>query len=251
MRMQFSGYSEAFRSQVVKSALNAYDLMLGKDQRGEEPLYRPREWRKVERAMERRAKKSEWFKGSKKKNETVIFVPATPGDELRKGFLQTIEKTKMKIAVAEVPGRSLKRRLQKSDPFKGKRCDDPENCMVCVGGGRGCRSNGVTYEVRCEKCGDFYIGETGRNAYTRGLEHLEGIRKRSEESVFHKHSVDSHGGSLEPKDFVMRVTGVYGGDATKRQVAEAIRIQHAQGPKLLNRRDEWRQLELPRIELGQ
>ena len=57
MRIQYSGYNETYRAQVVKSALNAYDLILDKDQRGEEPLYRPREWRKVERAMERRAKK--------------------------------------------------------------------------------------------------------------------------------------------------------------------------------------------------
>ena len=49
----------------------------------------------------------------------------------------------------------------------------------------------------------------------------------------------------------MTVTGVFGGDATKRQVAEATMIQHAQGPGLLNRRDERRQVNLPRVELGQ
>ena len=41
MRMQYSGYNETYRAQVVKSALHAYDTMLDKDQRGEEPLYRP------------------------------------------------------------------------------------------------------------------------------------------------------------------------------------------------------------------
>ena len=251
MRMQYSGYNETYRAQVVKSALHAYDTMLDKDQRGEEPLYRPREWRKVERAMERRAKKSEWFKGTKKKkNETVIFVPTTPGGELRKRYLEKIEEAKIKIAVAEVPGRSLKKRLQRSDPFKGRKCEDPDKCMVCMGGGRGCRSNGVTYEVKCKKCGDCYVGETGRNAYTRGLEHLEGIINKDENSVFHKHNVDSHDGNLQPSDYIMTVTGVYGGDATKRHVAEAIIIQHTQGPQLLNRRDEWRQGNLPHIDLG-
>ena len=41
--------------------------------------------------------------------------------------------------------------------------------------------------------------------------------------------------------FEMKVTGVFGGDATKRQVAEAVRIQHVQG-ELINRQDElwWR-----------
>ena len=87
-----------------------------------------------------------------------------------------IEKieAKVKIAVAEVPGRSWKKRLQISDPFKGKKCEDPDKIMVWTGGGRGCRSNGVACEVNCKKCGDCYVGETGRNAYTRGLEHLRG-----------------------------------------------------------------------------
>ena len=120
----------------------------------------------------------------------------------------------------------------------------------CVSGGSGCRSVGVTYEVRCDKCGAVYIGETGRNAYTRGLEHLDGINSKSEDSVFHKHSVECHDGRLGHSDFTMRVTGVYGGDATKRQVAEAVMIQHAQGTQLLNRQDEWRQVSLPHVELG-
>ena len=44
--------------------------------------------------------------------------------------------------------------------------------------------------------------------------------------------------------------GVYGGDATKRQVAEAVTIQHAQGAGLLNWQDEWQQVKLPHIELS-
>ena len=67
MRMQYSGYDREFRAQVVESAVKAYERILEKDRRGEEPLYRPREWRKVERAKTRRARKSEWFKGGKKR----------------------------------------------------------------------------------------------------------------------------------------------------------------------------------------
>ena len=47
----------------------------------------------------------------------------------------------------------------------------------------------------------------------------------------------------------MTVTGVYGGDATKRQIAEAIRIQNTPSPQLLNRQEEWRQFNLPHLEL--
>ena len=69
-----------------------------------------------------------------------------------------------------------------------------------------------------------YIGET---AFTRGREHWKGIVKKSKDSVFHVHGVEEHGGRVQVKDYEMKVTGVYGGDATKRQVAEAVRIQHA------------------------
>ena len=36
-------------------------------------------------------------------------------------------------------------------------------------------------------------------------------------------------------------------DATKRQVSEAVRVQHAQGAVNNNRQDEWRQVKLPRM----
>ena len=66
--------------------------------------------------------------------------------------------------------------------------------MVCEGKKGRCRSTGVTYEVRCKRCGDRYIGETARNAYTRGMEHRDGIEKRSKESPFHVHDMERHGG---------------------------------------------------------
>ena len=250
-RMQFSGYQESFRGQVVKSALDAYDKMIARDQQGEEPMYRPRNWKRVERAEARRMKKSEWFRGKGGKNESVIFVPATPGSELKKRYLDTIQKAEVEIAVAEVPGSTAKSRVQRSDPFRDRKCEDPDGCMVCGNGGKGgrCRDTGVTYEVRCKRCDERYIGETSRNAYTRGREHMNGIEKKSVDSPFHIHNVEKHGGDGSVADYQMKVTKVFGGDATKRQVSEAVQIQHSQG-QLINRQDEWRQVTLPRIQLS-
>ena len=67
------------------------------------------------------------------------------------------------------------------------------------------------------------------------MEHLEEVRKKDEESVFDQHNVESHNGSLTPSEFVMTVTGVYRGNATKGQVPEAIQILRAQRPGLLNK----------------
>ena len=249
-RMQFSGYNKKFRTQVVKSALKAYDKMVEKDEQGEEPLYRPRGWKMVERARCRRAKKGDWFKGGKQKNETVIFVPATPGGELRKRYQKLISDTKVKVAVAEVPGASIKKRLQKSDPFKEEKCRDPAKCMVCDGEGKGgrCRSEGATYEIGCKGCNGKYVGETSRNAFTRGREHLLDLHRKNAKSPLHLHNTEKHS-DAPPPGFEMKVTGVFGGDATKRQVRESVLIQKVPEDELINRRDEWRQVKLPRVEL--
>ena len=92
-----------------------------------------------------------------------------------------------------------------------------------------------------------YIGETSRNAYTRGMEHRSDLGKKEKRSPLHIHNVERHGG--ETPGFQMSVTGVFGGDATKRQVRESVLIQQTPTDTLINRRDEWRQVKLPRIEL--
>ena len=45
----------------------------------------------------------------------------------------------------------------------------------------------------------------------------------------------------------MKVTGQYRGDPMKRQIAESVRIEEEDD--LLNRRDEWRHVNLPRIKM--
>ena len=43
--------------------------------------------------------------------------------------------------------------------------------------------HGITYEIKCQGCGDKYIGETATNAYTRGTEHADRLDRRDERSV--------------------------------------------------------------------
>ena len=94
---------------------------------------------------------------------------------LKRRYEKAISKAGVRIAVAEISGTSLKQRLQKSDPFKEKRCEK-EGCLVCAEGDGGrCRINGVTYELTCKSCNDVYVGETSRNAYTRGLAHIASV----------------------------------------------------------------------------
>ena len=249
--MQYSGYSEQFRAEVVRSALHAYDEMKAKDERGEEPLYRGRDWKRVERAEDRRAKRSNWFKkrGDGTINETVIFIPATPDSELKKRYMKVIQASGVKDDVAELPGTDLKQSLQKSNIDKN-RCGK-QDCMVCAEGGDGkrCRVEGVTYEIRCSDCRDVYEGETGRNAYTRGIEHNSLLDSKSKNSVLHTHTVTKHTNTPTPPEYTMRVTGVYRGDATKRQVAEALKIENTPAHQLMNRRDEYTRCKLPKAAI--
>ena len=53
LRLQYSGYDQKFRGEVVRSALKPYNGLLELDVSGEQPLYRPREWRQLERALKR------------------------------------------------------------------------------------------------------------------------------------------------------------------------------------------------------
>ena len=56
-----------------------------------------------------------------------------------------------------------------------------------------CRpAHGVTYEFECQGCENRYIGETARNAYTRGTEHAGGLENRDEKSALWKHCVEKH-----------------------------------------------------------
>lgn len=88
--------------------------------------------------------------------------------------------------------------------------------------GGNCWREGVTYSLWCEKCGEAvacYKGETGRNRYTRGLEHLDNLEARNEDkSVLWLHSVYHHQSQADIK-YSMRVTGVYK-DSLDRQVME-------------------------------
>ena len=246
-RMQYSGHSKRMRKQVVKSALNAYDRMIEKDERGEEPLYRHREWNRSKRLEDKRMKKERWFKGKDKKKESVIFVPATPHSILKRRYQEVIGKAKVEIAVVEVAGTSLKRMLQRSDPFKERKCEKEKSCMVCSGSARGrCREEGVTYKIECE-CGSSYYGETSRNAITRGQEHKSSLHRKDKSSPLVAHCMEEHGGRM--KKFDMRVTGSFRNDAMKRQIAESIQIEQTKNG-LINRRDEWRQVNLPHLRLA-
>ena len=157
----------------------------------------------------------------------------------------------MKLRVVERSGRSLKGILQKSDPFKSKTCSDIDRCMVCSTGGKGrCRVSSVTYKIECNECSDVYIGETARNAYTRGREHMDDYIKKQECSILLRHATKAHSNNAgERPDYKMSVVGVHS-DALTRQITEAVMIRAVPDDRLINNKTEWAAPFLPRIQLS-
>ena len=255
-RMQASGYDKEFRLQVLKSALNAFEEKKEESRTSGIPLNRPRSWRRMERRREREEKKKTWFQ--KNGVESVMFVPATPNEELRKMLQEKVDQAGVRIKVVEKSGTKMVRLLQKNDPFQKRACRDAENCLVCNGGdeeeGGYCRESGVTYKVKClapseedpdQICGEPYNGETDRNGYSRGVEHAEDLNHEREHSVLWRHCVDKHGGVKQK--FRMVIQDRSRNDPTKRQILEAVRIRRAGVNQILNGRSEWNGNRIPRL----
>ena len=78
-----------------------------------------------------------------------------------------------------------------------------------------------------------YKGESGRNGFSRGEEHLDNKATKDEEkSILWAHSVQHHNSR---EDMVYTMDMVYMKD---RQIMERVQISNFQGPVLMNRRNE-------------
>ena len=193
-------------------------------------------------------KKDNWYKkkGIKKRNEndkeykSVIFVQPTKDSVLKRKYEEVIEKSKCNVKVVERAGTSVSQKLQKSYPFNKKKCDSE----VCASNGKGnCMKENINYEIECirESCNYTYLGESARNSWCRGKEHLKGIVKRNQDSVFVAHVVEQHDGDFEYDEcggFIMNVRESHR-TSLDRQITEAVKIDTC--PKqLLNRKTGFR-----------
>ena len=225
-RMQYSGYEHKFRLEVIKSALKAYENLIEAERQGKRPLYRHKTWNTREREQERKSKKLNWYK--KGGNKSVMFIPYTPDSILQKLYTKEVKRAELPIKIVEKAGVSLKRTLQKSDPFATKNCGRFD-CLPCSSEGKGsCRSVGVNYDIFCCECEEkvdeekVYHGQTSRTGYVRGGEHFDDLKKKKSKSVLWKHIQEKHQGRTRGVNFRMDIVGVYHRDAMKRQIAEAM-----------------------------
>ena len=88
------------------------------------------------------------------------------------------------------------------------------------------------------------VGESGRTAFDRGLEHGDALRTLNQESPLVEHSLEAHADRVA--SFQMEVVSFHKTNLM-RQATEAIRIQMMEGGNILNRRGEWGQNLPPKL----
>ena len=191
-RMQASGYKHKFRFEIIKSGVDAYEKINKEVNRGLRPLRKKKEWKYIERKIKKQKQRKEWHK--KDGTEAVLFIPNTPDSKLAKLIRNRIEQSNLRVKVIEKSGKKVKELLQKGDPLADSTCHNKE-CFVCSTNKQGgCRNTSVTYSLKCikEGCNFSYKGQTGKNRYSRGDEHLEDYRKKEAFSVMWKHCQKQH-----------------------------------------------------------
>ena len=235
-----SGYNQGERDIIIKEGFFRYRNILSAAEDGERPIYRPGDFNKKSRAIGKIRSKQEWYG---KSNDAVLFVQATPGEQLRKKVQDIVKTHKMKIKVVEKGGHSIKSCLQRSDVDPTVVCG--MSCAVCETGGRNCSIESVGYKVTCLECeegGEKTVmhGETGRCARVRCNEHRRDLIGKKKSSNLWEHCQRVHNGRIV--DFKYEVTRCFMNDPMSRQLDEARRIfREAESGQstMMNDKNEW------------
>ena len=237
--MQFSRYSQEDKVLVYKKAKRVFDNNVERDRVGQCPLYRSKFWQRRERDKRNIDKRYNWYKRGG--HETVMFVEATPNEQLAKAYRKALREASLKIRVVERAGKSMKKMLTKSDPFPEGKCSQ-NKCKMCkLDSNTNCKGRGVAYQIKFQGRTEssirdgLYVGEMARSIGERVNEHLAKYEIKDKNSIFQKHIEEKHKG--ERQDVKVKVVSSCGNDAVLRQVTEAILIKEL-NPEL-NTKDEW------------
>ena len=138
--------------------------------------------------------------------ESVIFLPCTPRSELVKMVKEADKEFRRGTAIKRIKfvekrGSSLIDLLVSGNPWGDQKCGR-EMCFICEnekGNMTQCMKENALYKIICRECRKIevrseYWGETGRNCFLRGGEHIKGLRNKDEDNALWKHTWDVHNG---------------------------------------------------------
>ena len=230
--------------------------MVRREEYGGQPVDRLREFEEGERRRRKEEKVGRWFRKEQRGTnirEGVIIIPPTPEGVLAKALKRVCEEelkdAKMIISIQERGGKQLGQILGTTVPGASSRrnCLRP-TCFPCNTGDEGvCRRTGVGYEISCNLCEQIvcskYAGESGKNLFCRGEEHVADAERKAADKPLWKHIKEKHGGRIEItifEHFSMKRTGIFV-KPQRRKANEGVRISHLNPDTRMNSRDEFRQ----------
>jgi hypothetical protein len=258
-RMRVSGYPSGYRHKVITAAHEIYKIKKEESDKGGRPLYRGREYMKEARRLEKEKKRVTWYRKGKRNGRQITHAPLIINptfdrklvEKMRKICDETAAVTGIRVKVIERGGQKLSGDA-KSDPLACKECGRVE-CLPCRGekGGR-CSDYGVTYRVTCKTCKDSrgkkvtYIGETGKSAYLRGLDHELAADTLLESNAIGKHCILEHVG--ERPELTMEVIKKYR-TCLDRQEGESIFVRKEENEVdvIMNSRNDFHQAPMVRV----
>ena len=181
----------------------------------------------------------------------LITCPSN-GDKITKS-MKTVckrfkEEHKIDVKVCERGGSKIGN-IAKSDPLKPSNCNR-EDCFPCSKeGGGDCSRSCAAYRMECLECENsqisaIYHGETGRNGYTRGLEHYAGLKSKKEDNPLWKHCSIQHNGKIVQFKMVCLKTFK---TAFLRQINEGVRIACSRADICMNSKAEFHQPSIIRV----
>ena len=253
--MSRSGYPASWREDAVKSAIASYEKMVEDDKKDIRPLFRPNTFKEEERRLGKLKKKKLWHKAGREENMLAgapLVICPSDGDQIskkmRKVCKQFKEEHNIDVKICERGGRKLGS-IVKSDPLKPQVCGRGD-CFPCSNeGGGDCSKSCAAYKLECQECpksklSAVYHGETGRNAYSRGLEHFAGLQNRKEDNPLWKHCLlQHHGQQVKFKIICLKSFKT----AFMRQINEGVRIACCTADICMNSKSEFHQPSIIRV----
>ena len=239
-----SGYSERYRADIVTAGLKGFEKQCQNADKGIMPLHRPRTYNERERRKKKAIAKSSWYRP----NDSVIFIPSTPGSILAKKYRQVLESEftnhNIRVKVVEQSGISMIKHLVKTDTSG---CLIPE-CPLCKYGVKGASHtrSSAEYQATCLICKKEnimarYKGETGYNAAYRLSQHMTDIKNKTQKWALSKHLVEQHQNNVnDQSSFELKSIKTFQ-RPLDRQCYEGVMINRSNADIRLNSRAEFHQ----------
>ena len=231
-RLQFSGYDQQLRYEVVRVALKRHRA------KSEESNNQVRETKD----------KKKWFKKNTDA-DAIMFVQATEDELLKKEVQRAADRNKMRLKVTEKVDNTVRKELQRSNPFKGETCGR-EKCKICqLESGVNCRARGCIYEMQCKECERRYRGQTGNSADERITQHFKDWERKESTCPLYRHSQLYHQGNKFPVS--VKILKNCFGDPTTRRITEAVLIDELSSEETMNGKSEWSYMKLNKLSVHQ